>query len=807
MAASKQYTGLTQKEAQERLIKYGKNTNEGEKFSWTKIALRQFKSSFIYLLIVAGGLSAALGERIDAIVITTFIAINASLGFIQEYRSEKTLEALKKFTQKKTLVLRDGQETNILSEDIVPGDVIILKSGDMLPADCEFIETNNVLIDESISTGESIPKEKNSVDNKIGLANTSVIKGFAKAIVTKTASQSSFGKIAQLATSAKRESNFEKGINTYSQVIIRLVGITLVVLFAAHLLIKGTSGQNLTQLILFSIALAVSVIPEALPVVITFSLSKGAAKLASHKVVVKRLSAIEDLGAINILCTDKTGTITENRLQVAQVYNPTNQLFAAAQKSLLPSVESGVFDPFDIAIKNGIEPLSSEEEKVDILEELPFDPKKRRSVLLIRQGTTPYIISKGAIESILSVCKIAQKEKVAAQKWARLEGSKGRRVLALAHKKLKAPLSSDIDSLEKDLEFLGLISFEDPLKPTAQNAIHHAQKLGIQIKMITGDSPDVAGVIGKEIHLINDENDVITGESFDSLKPSEQLRAVEKYHVFARINPEQKYKIIELLSKQNRVGFLGEGINDAAALKIASVGLVVQSASDISRQNADIILLQKSLNVIVDGVHEGREVFVNTTKYLKSTLASNFGNFFSVGLASLFIPFLPMLPLQILLVNLLSDFPMISVATDTVDPEETKLPQTYQIKKVMGLAIVLGIISSFFDFAVFGLFFKSSEKVLQTNWFIVSILTELVFIFIIRTRRFFLKSIRPSTTLVFLTSIAAFATVLIPYTKIGKEFFHFSPPGVQNIGLLAALLLAYIACSELAKLIYIKISK
>lgn len=796
--------GLTSIQAINLQTQYGKNLLISNKNNWISILSRQFKSSFIYLLVAAIIISTLLGERIDAIIVALFIAINATLGFIQEYRSEKTLQLLEQYTKTKANVYRDGILSRLDVRQIVPQDVIALAPGDIIPADVKFSLTQNLWVDESTLTGESAPVYKSSSNTQnLGYSGTVVTKGEATAIVTSTGKNSQLGKISELATTTKRQSAFEKSINSYSNVIIKLVVGTLILLVATNLLLK-TGNHNITELLLFTIALAVSVIPEALPVVVTFSLSRGAARLAKSKVIVKRLSAIEDLGSIEILCTDKTGTLTENQLTVSKIFGSDPQNIA-----LFASLcgQSGT-DPFDLALTSHLNDAQKTKLKTyEIIANDPFDPVHRRNAVIARSTSQTQLITRGALESLLELSKTTTEETKKLRAFAAKEGDQGHRIIAIAHKHLKAPLPTSIQSAQKDLEIIGLISFVDPIKPSTFEAIKKAKNNGITVKIITGDSPEVAGHVAHTIGLIGANTQIISGRDFDSLSPQAFDQLVENTSVFARVTPQQKYAIIQSLQKQHLVGFLGEGINDAPALKIANVGLAVESASEISRESADIILLQKNLLVIIDGIKQGREVFTNTTKYLKSTLASNFGNFFAIAISSFLIPTLPMLPLQILLVNLLSDFPMIAIATDTVGHEDTAKPEKYNIRQTVMFATVLGLVSTVFDFMFFGLFYKGPSGVLQTNWFIGSILTELVFIYSMRTRYIWFKSIRPSTTILILTVVAAIATVALPYLQIGQTIFKFTPPQPSHLAIILGLVIAYFASTEVVKLTYYKYAK
>lgn len=811
--------GLSEKIAKERLLQDGPNEVLLKETKWWEILLEQFKSPFIYLLIFAVFISFFLREKIDALLILIFITINTFLGFYQEFKSNEALKILKEYTNPKTTVIRNGKEKIIASKELVLGDIVVLDTGDLVPADIRIAEENDILVDESILTGESVAVHKNGTTlsskpkdiyeaKNILFSGTTIASGTTKGIVIATGKNTTFGKIKKLTTETEKESPFFKGISKFSSFILKLIVVTLIFVFLANIAIKGKSASP-GELFIFSVALAVSVIPEALPVVTILSLSRGALHLAKNKVIVKRLSAVEDLGGIEVLCTDKTGTITKNKLQLKEILPANGRKDLLFFATLAGEFTKESLDPFDIALKEAL----SEKEKINFfktIQRCPFDPKrKRNSVLVEDEKGERTLIVRGAPEEILALSSnLNEKSKKIFKEWCANEGNEGNRVLAIATKKIEMKENlSDISIFEKNLNFEGALSFYDPIKETTFETIKRAKNLGVKIKIITGDSKEVSKNVAEKIGLIKKNKEIITAAEFLSLPKNEQRKLLSEIKVFARTDPEQKYKIIKLLQESYEVGFLGEGINDAPAIKTAGVSLVVDSASDISRETADIILLEKDLSVIINGIEEGRKIFTNTIKYLKATLASNFGNFYAVAMGSLFINFLPMLPVQILLVNLLSDFPMISIATDSVDKIETKKPQKYNVKDVVLIATLLGIVSTVFDFMFFGFFYKISPKVLQTNWFIGSILTELVFLFSIRTKLPFYKSKTPSKPIIFLTGSAFLITILLPYTSFGQKVFHFTAPTKNHLLLILSLVLAYFICSEIVKLLYYRMER
>lgn len=810
-------SGLTSIDAKNRLEKYGKNKLAKHEVHWWNVLFRQFKSPFIYLLAVAAILSIFLGHLTDGVMIFGFIAINTILGFYQEFKSEQTAKLLGKLVSTKEKVIRDGEEIEINSDELVPGDIVLLVPGDIVQADLRLVENKGILIDESVLTGESQAQAKTTdkLKNKskeifhaqnIIFAGTSVVSGRGKGVVIATGKQKEISHITKLATEATRESTFEKGIGRLSSFILKLIGATLILMFVANILIKGANTE-ITSLLFFTIALAVSVIPEALPVVTTFSLSRGALNLSRKKVVVKRLSAIEDLGSISVLCTDKTGTITENKMVLVDTLNFKKDLLfkASLASDFLNKNNHKTINSFDTALYKKLSSTTkSRINSYKKIDEIPFDPKRKRATILVGNGRDTYLVTRGAPENVAQLCTHKHLRQI--EKWSDKQGKLGRRVMAVAVKKLQSE-PKNLEKAEKDLTLVGLLSFDDPLKSTAKASIDRAKELGVEIKILTGDRKDVAGAIGFKVGLVDSPDNVITGEEFDKLPVQKKHEAVEKYSIFARVNPEQKYEIIKLIEEHHEVGFLGEGINDAPALKIANVGIVVSDASDIAKEAADILLLNPSLHTIINGIAEGRSVFANTVKYIKATLASNFGNFYAVATASLLISYLPLLPLQILLVNLLSDFPMISIATDSVDDSEIAMPKTYEIREIVFTATVLGIVSSAFDFITFATFFHFAPEILQTNWFMESILTELLLIYSIRTRKFFLKSFRknmPSKSILILTIVAGGATMILPFTTFGANVFSFIKPTAMQFGIVIFISTAYLVSTEAAKLLLYK---
>lgn len=794
--------GLTSEEVLAQRKLFGSNELPGQEFSWFSLLLRQFRGIFNALLLAAAVLALLLGEYLDSGFILFLIIFSGLLGFFQEYKSNKATSKLRQYLQRTCSVQRDHQQKEIPLGELVPGDIVFLEPGDIVPADMEILETADILINETAFTGESLPVSKEKKQENITsdrytlLQGTDVIKGNATARVTQTGIHTRFADIATLATGKEEKSEFAKGLDRFSVFILRMTGITLFFVIAGNIFIEGSSA-DIPTLIIFAISLAVSVIPEALPLVSTFSLSHGAMKLTREGVVVKKLTSVQDLGSITILCSDKTGTITENKLTLikqkknsASIYSP-----AVLARCAATNLNQRVKEPFDLALEDGI---TSEErlafDQFTLQKEESFDPTLRSNgaFLSLADGTTIHI-RRGAPEHILKLTDSSVDEDTLT--WITKEEESGRRTLAVAY-----TIDKEDSQLQGGFTFGGLLSFEDTLKPSTKETLSTARDLGIDVRIITGDSLLVAEAIGKEIGLIETADQVILADDLFKLPSHELHEAIDRVKVFSRVSPEQKLTIIELLQERGVVGFLGEGINDAPALKKASVSMVVQSASDIARETADIILLRSDLKVIIEGIRLGRETHVNTMKYIRATLASNFGNFYAVAIGSLFISFLPMLPTQILLLNLLSDFPMIAIALDRVDRRDILKPQKYDLKSLAIIALVLGAVSSFFDFMYFGLFYKISPEVLQTNWFIASVLTEILLLFSIRSMRPAFKAGLPSPLIIFLSLLAFSLTIAIPLIPTTASLFKFTTPTLAHMYIIVGLAFTYLLVTELVKI-------
>ncbi len=798
--------GLSSETAQKLLDKFGQNKIKKEKSSSAfEIFLNQFKSPLILLLIFATIIAYFIGDIIEASIILTILLLNACLSFFQEYKAEKAFQLLREYTITKSKVLRDNKLIDIDSKNIVVGDIVYLNPGDLVPADLRIINSKNLLVNEAALTGESNPAQKVNLDTEfkeefnptqakhILFMGTSIFSGTASAIVISTGQETYFGQIAQYIQQSTPPTDFQKNMAKFSMLLMKVTILMTLLIFIVNTL----QHKSLMESVLFALALAIGITPELLPVIITITLAKGALHMASKKVIVKKLSSVENLGNMDILCSDKTGTITEGIFNLQESKNfddaTDNKLIIYG---LLCSQEdshnnhNGIVqpsNPMDKAIWDQlkINKLESEITKYKILDTAEFDFNRRRASCLVQYNDQKIIILKGSPDKTIPVStKILMNGQtqdltgdILNKINTKIENYEkdGVRIILIAAKR------TDITKLtikdETDLTILGYLTFIDPPKKTAKDSLQKIKNLGVQIKIITGDSPIITRKVCKDINLEIIEDKIITGDILEKLSPEESSQYFLKYNIFARITPEQKYNIVKSLNKSDHiVGFLGDGINDSPALKISDVGISVDSAAEIAKSSADIILLHKSLRVLIDGIIYGRKAFGNTTKYILNTISSNFGNMVTITLVSFFIPFLPMLPSQILLSNFITDLTLITISTDSVDPEFTVKPKKWNMSLISKFMIIFGVLSSFFDlFYIIPMLYiiKASPEQFRTGLFILSCLMEIFVTFIIRTVHPFYKS-RPSNQLFMTALIMLIVTLVIPFTSLGHKLFEFT---------------------------------
>ena len=807
--------GLSSVEAQTRLMQIGPNANRGRaEVTWPRLLLNQFKSPLVLLLVFAMALSFFLGETTDALIVLSVVLLSALLGFFQEYRAANTMAKLLAIIKTRVSVMRDGAAVDVPAEQIVPGDMVLLSAGDAIPADGVLLEANDVFVDEATLTGESYPAEKGAAitpadaplsgRSNVLFQGTHVVSGMAKALIVHTGVQTEFGQIYQHLQHPPPETEFERGIRTFGNMLIYITLIMVISIFAINVYFHKPAVDSF----LFALALAVGLTPELLPAIISITLANGAQRMAKQKVIVKRLAAIENFGSMNVLCSDKTGTLTEGVMRIHSALDGVGQTSESVllYGYLNATFESGFVNPIDHALRelHQFDPQRTEFTKVD---EVPYDFIRKRLSVVVAHGHRHTMITKGALRNILDVCTNVETGGVSqpitelrAQIEARYAqfSHEGFRVLGLAIRDVTDDPIINRDD-ETEMTFLGFLLFEDPLKPDIAETLIGLQQLGITLKIITGDNRFIAKTISTRVGIA--QPDVVTGSDLAHMTDEAlRMRAISA-DIFAEVEPNQKERILKALrATGNVVGYIGDGINDAAALHAADVGISVESAVDVAKEAADIVLLERNLKVLAQGVRDGRVTFANTLKYMFTTTSANFGTMFSMAGASLFLPFLPLLPKQILLNNFLSDLPSMAIATDSVDPEMVDRPRRWDIGFIRNFMLVFGLVSSIFDYLTFGalLFVLHADAAqFQTGWFIESLMTELFITVVVRTRRPFFKS-RPGTLLTVSVLIVAGTTIFLPYTALGA-LFGFVPLPISFMALLLGITALYLAASELAK--------
>ncbi len=809
---------MTQDEAEKRLIKNGPNLIRHKKNSGRLILLlSQFKSPLIIILIFAGVLSFFLGDSVNAIIILTIILISSLLGFWQERGAANAVQKLLALVQTKATVIRDGSPKDVPVEKIVIGDVIVLNAGDLIPADSIILTSKDLFVNEASLTGETFPAEKTvgilppatplSQRTNSLFMGTNVESGSAQAIVVGTGAKTEFGKISERLKLRSPETEFELGVKHFGYFLME---VTLV-LVVATLAINVYFARPVLESLLFSLALAVGLTPQLLPAIISINLAHGAKMMATQKVIVKRLASIENFGSMNVLCSDKTGTLTEGIIKIQSFldFNGNSSQKAQLYAYLNASFQTGFTNPIDEAICDAKVDVSGYEK----LDEVPYDFIRKRLSILVSKENTNLLVTKGALQNILDVCISAETSEatiipitgVQQQIQKRFEelSSKGFRVLGIAYKHTESDKLISKES-EAGMTFLGFIILFDPAKPKIAETISNLKRLGISLKIVTGDNRLVAASISQQVGFSNPT--ILTGPDLQSFSDEALLRQVNKVNVFAEVEPNQKERIILALKKAgNVVGYMGDGINDASALHAADVGISVESAVDVAKESAEIVLLEKDLGVLANGVKEGRKTFANTLKYVFMATSANFGNMFSMAGASLFLSFLPLLPRQILLTNLMTDFPETTIGTDNVDSELVEKPRRWNVAFIRNFMIVFGILSSVFDYIAFGVLIfvlKSPMEIFRTGWFIESVLSASLIVLVIRSRRPFFKSF-PGKYLLFTTIAIVISTFILPFTALG-ELFGFSQPSLLVLVLMSIIVVFYIATGEVVKRIFYK---
>jgi len=816
------FSGLSADEAGKRLISSGANRLKPQKQSDAfMLLIAQFKSPIILILLCATILSLFLQNFIDASIILVIVVISGLLGFWQEHSASNAVARLLAIVQIRVAVFRDGNQQEIHIEEIVPGDIVILNAGDIVPGDSLLLESKDLFVDEAMLTGETFPVEKSvsvlAADTALAQrANavwmgTHIVSGTAKAIVVYTAKNTEFGKVSERLKLKSPETEFEHGIRRFGYFLGEVTLVLVVIIFAINVYLQ----RPVLDSFLFSLALAVGLTPQLLPAIISINLSHGAKKMAQKKVIVKRLSSIENFGSMNVICSDKTGTLTEGTVKVESAIdvNGTENEKVFLFAYLNAFYETGFTNPIDEAILDY--------RKIDISayskhDEIPYDFIRKLLSISVSHDDEHIMVTKGALANILDVCSSAETNdgKIVdlaimqdqIQKHFEEFSNNGYRTLGIAYKNMKSK-SLINKSDEADMIFIGFLTLFDPPKANISEIINSLKNLGVSLKIITGDNHLVAVSLSKKMGLSGVE--IITGPELRKMSDDALLRRVGNVTVFAEIEPNQKERIIISLRKAgNVVGYMGDGINDASALHSADVGISVDTAADVAKDAADIVLLEKDMGVLIEGVREGRTTFANTLKYVFMATSANFGNMFSMAGVSLFIQFLPLLPKQILLTNLLTDFPEMAIATDNVDEQMIDYPRRWDIKAIRKFMITFGLVSSVFDYLTFGLLLlvlHANEHQFRTGWFLESVISASLIVLVIRSRKPFFRS-KPGKSLLIATLSIAVLTIILPFTPLGVVF-GFSPLSFTSYLLLALIVIGYIIAAEITKLIFYKLVK
>ncbi len=828
-------SGLSEQMASKRLAEYGPNEVATQRPTpWFVLLIEAFKDPFVYVLALLMVVSALTNDFEASLVMGVMILLSVGIRFIQEYRSQKASLALKELIETTCGITRDGVTTEIPIDEVVPGDIVNLSTGDMIPADARFIWTKDLFVNQASLTGESMPVEKlvkveepTEEDTALDLANlafmgTDVLSGQGRAIILKTGNDTFFGDIASNVSEKRGETSFDRGVKNVSKVLIRFMVVMVPIVFLLNGLTKGDWGQAF----FFAIAVAVGLTPEMLPMIITSNLAKGAIKMSKKKVIVKELNAIQNLGAMDILCTDKTGTITEDHVVLVKHVSPIgdnckkvldlaflNSNYQTGWKNLMDHAVINYYEENKLAQKIG---------HVEKIDEIPFDFSRRRLTVAVNNEGHQLMITKGAVEEMMKICshveindEVVPLTESLREKMLTVSvdmNQDGMRVLGVAYKKDVHDTAIYSIADENEMILAGFMGFLDPAKKSSITAIKSLHEHGVTVKVLTGDNEIVSQKVCKDVGI--EVGQVLLGNEIETMSDEALMEASEKVNLFAKLNPMQKARIIALLQKKGHtVGFMGDGINDAPALRKADVGISVDTAADITKEASSIILLEKSLTVLEDGVLEGRTVFGNMMKYIKMTVSSNFGNVFSVLVASAFLPFLPMLSIQLLVQNLIYDVAQLTIPWDRMDEEDLMKPAKWNTGNLMKFTLSIGPISSIFDILTFLLMYfvfhantVGNQALFHSGWFVIGLITQTVVVHIIRTKKIpFIQSMASIPVTISTICVIAIA-ILIPDTALGG-FFDFVPLPMAYWKWMVLIVLAYGVAVQLVKTIYIKINK
>lgn len=807
--------GLKQVEAQDRLA-LSSPLRSHQQTAWS-LLLDQFKSPIILLLFGSAVLSFILNDVTNAWIIVFILIASGLLSFWQELSAADAVAKLMGMIETKATALRDGSEQEVSLNSIVPGDIIILRAGDLIPGDCRVVTSRDLHLNEAVLTGESFPTEKmatvlpvqTSLSRRVNslYLGTSVLSGMATAVVVATGRETEFGKISERLEYRAPETGFERGLRHFGQLLIKVVTVITVVVFAVKV---GWQNKPLIESLQVGLALAVGMTPQLLPAITSVVLAAGAKSMARQQVIVKQLLAIENLGSMTVLCSDKTGTLTEGVISLHDTLNVTGQSSERVLRHAYINAffQTGFANPIDRALTDKTQLDLSGVEKLD---EIPYDFTRKRLSVRIAHDGEQLLITKGALANVLECCThveissgrlvdLASQRDAIERRFAEMS-EQGLRVLGIAIRSVDAPHITKAD--EQGMTFLGFLVFADPPKADAKETLAQLRELGVRLKVITGDNRAVAASISHRVGI--ESPTIVTGADLRTMTGSALLERVHEADVFAEVEPNQKEQIILALKQSGEVvGYLGDGINDASALHAADVGISVASAVDVAREAAQVVLLKQDLSVLVQGVREGRRTFSNTLKYVFFAISANFGYMFSLAVASLFLPFEPLLASQILLVNLLADFPAMALATDSVDPEQILRPRRWDVGFVVRFMLSFGFASSMFDFLTFGaillVFGGTNHELFRTGWFVESTLTGLMILMVIRTQRPFFLS-RPGGLFLLTVALIATITLLLPYSSAASKLGFVTPPPML-LGIAMAITFLYGVGMEVVKRLF-----
>jgi Mg2+-importing ATPase len=830
--------GLTTEEAEERLDKYGKNELAHTKTLnfWVDIYNR-LKSPLVIQLLIIAIVSIIIGEQKSSIIVSMMILLSVGLSYILDRRSNKAVESLGKRVQSQVIALRDGKEIEIPISEIVPGDIVVLQAGSIIPADLRLITAKDFFVSQSVLTGEAMPIEKKSETEQVqgnyvfDLTNacfqgSNVISGSARGIVVNTGTRTYFGSISEKLTGKRPETSFDKGVKSFTYLMIKFM---ILMVFAVFMIVGLTKGDWIDAL-LFGLSIAVGLTPEMLPMIVTVNLAKGALSMSRKKVIVKNLTSIQNFGAIDILCTDKTGTLTQDKVVLEKhvditgkesddvlLYAYLNSFYQTGLKNL---IDRAVIERIDLNV----------ESRCQLVDELPFDFQRRRMSVVVEYEGDHVLICKGAVEEIFSVCNKYQVDDeiyplipmIQNDLYEEVEdlNNDGYRVLAIGYREFTKDKTVFTVSDESDLILLGYIAFFDPPKESTPEAIAALHNSGVEVKILTGDNALVTKKVCNDVGLKITQ--IVTGDEIEKMSNDQFKQVIEEANVFAKLSPSQKEKVIYGLREAGHVvGYMGDGINDSPSLRASDVGISVDSGVDVAKESADIILLEKSLMVLEEGIMEGRRVFANIVKYIRMGASSNFGNMFSVLGASYLFPFLPMKPIQILTNNLLYDFSQTGIPTDNVDKELIAKPLKWNISNIKKFMVFIGPMSSIFDYATFGLMwiiFNAREflnptltqhsksylvSLFQTGWFVESLLTQTLIVHIIRTKKVPFFGSRASLPMTLTTLLIMAIAVWLPYSPLSGTLGLVALPYTYWIWI-ASFLLLYSTLTHFVKVWFFK---